>query len=111
MMMDHFFTIIDLNNTAVFMKEFIKNAVSPSLAVFGIIGKVVKLGHHSQTSLIKKKIKCSAIGTGLSLFIINRRDLELKASYKQLVLTLFTFDHLQMWLLLLTSSKYWTNIK
>ena len=40
-MMDHFFTIIDLNNTTVFMKEFIKNAVSPSLAVLGIIGKVV----------------------------------------------------------------------
>ena len=39
MMMDLFFTTIDLNNIAVMTKEFIKNAVSPSLAVFGIIGK------------------------------------------------------------------------
>ena len=41
MMMDLFFTTIDLNNIAVMTKEFIKNAVSPSLTVFGIIGKYV----------------------------------------------------------------------
>ena len=39
--MDLFFTTIDLNNIAVMTKEFIKNAVSPSLTVFGIIGKYV----------------------------------------------------------------------
>ena len=39
--MDHFFTTIDLNNITVLTKELIKNVVSPSLAVLGIIGKVV----------------------------------------------------------------------
>ena len=50
-------------------------------------------------------------GTGLSLFIINRRDLELKASYKQLVVTLFTFDHLHMWSVVLGSCKYMSHYK
>ena len=37
--MDHFFTAIDLNVIGVLTKEFIKNIVSPCLAVFGIVGK------------------------------------------------------------------------
>ena len=43
MMMDHFFTAIDFNDIAVLTKEFIKNIVSPCLAVFGIVGKLFKI--------------------------------------------------------------------
>ena len=43
MMMEQFFTAIDLNNIAVMTKEFMDHILSPCLALFGILGN----GHSS----------------------------------------------------------------
>ena len=40
MMMEQFFTAIDLNNIAVMTKEFMDHILSPCLALFGILGNV-----------------------------------------------------------------------